>query len=126
MGTTTGIVLATATAIQLAILFASPATIERFAPWGARYTAPILDRLSILATTSSVGVATKALLILPLHAAHLLEIVLVLIPLLRRYNVTSSGVRAKYFLATLIAGFPIWSRLKATGVAEERMLSKKA
>lgn len=126
LGMTTNIVLATATAIQLAIIFAAPTTIAKYVPWGGRYTAPVLERLGVFATTSSVGTATKVLLIAPLHAAHLLEIILVLIPLLRRYNVTSTAVRLQYYLATLIAGFPIWSRLKAIATAEERLLSKKA
>ncbi|GAA6058808.1 hypothetical protein JCM10212_001924 [Sporobolomyces blumeae] len=93
--------------------------------WQAPMFRPVLSALSIRPTPSTVGTSIKAFWLASLGIAHFVEIFVCLQPVLRRYNVKSPVVRALYSIATLIAGFPVWTGLRDEGRRQEAKAKKQ-
>jgi hypothetical protein len=92
----TSIVLAVATILQVALVVSPGELLVTNMPWLATKATALLQYLDLNSATLSVGTVMKLLLVVPLQSAHLGEAILFLMPLMRKFNMTSPSVRLFY------------------------------
>ncbi|KAL8286554.1 hypothetical protein RQP46_004571 [Phenoliferia psychrophenolica] len=125
LATSTWVILAVTTAVEVGVLACPPAVFAHWTPWGVKQVAKVLPYFDAAPTQTNLGNGLKAALTLFWVVAHLFEIQATLLPLFRKYSTTSSSTRTAYMIATFFGGFPVWSAMKAGAEAEERAIAEK-
>ncbi|GAA5875973.1 hypothetical protein JCM1840_006237 [Sporobolomyces johnsonii] len=112
-------------ALELWLLLTPPSSLAYTLRWQAPVIKPVLSLLDVKPTPDAIGTAVKTFWLGVILVAHLVEVPLCAVPIMRRFNVKSPIARTCYIMATIIGGFPVWTALRDAGVEEENKLKKR-
>ncbi|KAK4704040.1 hypothetical protein P7C70_g2166, partial [Phenoliferia sp. Uapishka_3] len=125
LSTGTWVTLVMMVLLEFAVILCPPITFAEWTPWGIKQVAKIFPYLEIPQTRKNLGNGLKLVITSLWAIPHLIEIPNNLLPLLRKYNTTSSTARVAFIIATFFCGFPVWTDLTKRGADEERALVEK-
>ncbi|GAA5918998.1 hypothetical protein JCM1841_002683 [Sporobolomyces salmonicolor] len=112
-------------ALELWLLLTPSFSLAHILRWQAPVIKPVLSLLGFKPTPDAIGTAVKTFWLSVILVAHLVEVPLCAVPIMRRFNVKNHFARTCYIIATIIGGFPVWTALRDAGVEEETKLKKQ-